>query len=159
MKAMTKLAEDEGVILLHENEKDIYGESAKNCLEIMREVNSPALKCVFDPANFVQCGQQTFPDAFNMLKPYIEYMHIKDAKADKTVVPAGAGIGEVEKIIKALYENGYNGFLSLEPHLGSFSGLENLEQDDSMLSLPKSSADKFTLAYTSLVNIIERVEK
>lgn len=158
MRKMTAMAEKEDVILLHENEKGIYGDIATRCLEIVKEVNSPSLKCVFDPANFVQCGQKTYPEAYEMLRPYIKYMHIKDALSDGSVVPSGMGTGNVESILKSLYESGYEGFLSLEPHLGNFTGLENLEQGDEMLGLERSSAEKFTLAYESLLKIVERVE-
>ena len=157
MRAMVRLAEEEGVILLHENEKNIYGDIAGRCLELVETINSPALRCVFDPANFIQCGQAVYPEAFEMLRPYIAYMHIKDAQADGTVVPAGYGTGGVEQIIKSLKESGYRGFLSLEPHLGSFTGLDNLELGDEMLDLEKSTPDKFTCAYQALMQILERV--
>lgn len=159
MKAMVAIAEEEGVILLHENEKEIYGDVASRCLEILEEVNSPNLRCVFDPANFVQCGQKTYPDAYEMLKPYIEYMHIKDALADGKVVPAGMGIGNVEEIITELYNDGYNGFLSLEPHLGNFMGFEKLEKRNEIRSVEKNLEEKYTLAYNALVKIIEKVEQ
>ena len=83
LKEITAVAEKNNIILLHENEKDIYGDIASRCKEILSEVNSPNLKAVFDPANFVQCGQDTL-EAYELLKPYIVYMHIKDAK--KTVL-------------------------------------------------------------------------
>ena len=154
MKAMCALAEREDIVLLHENEKGIYGDIAPRCADILKTVNSDHLRAVFDPANFVQCGQKTFPDAFDMLAPYVEYMHIKDALADGSVVPAGMGEGRVGDILKALADRHYTGFLSLEPHLGSFEGLGALEQDDKMTKLAKSSAEKFTLAYDSLMNLI-----
>lgn len=157
MRAMVELAEEESVILLHENEKNIYGDIAGRCLELVKTINSPALRCVFDPANFVQCGQAVYPEAYEMLRPYIAYMHIKDAQADGTVVPAGYGVGGVEQIIKNLKESGYRGYLSLEPHLGSFTGLDNLELGDEMLDLEKSTPDKFTCAYQALIQILERV--
>lgn len=159
MKEMVAIAEKEDVMLLHENEKGIYGDVASRCFEILEEVKSPSLRCVFDPANFVQCGQKTYPDAYELLKPYIEYMHIKDALPDGTVVPAGKGVGDVEKIITELYKSGYCGFLSLEPHLGSFLGFENLELDKKTHLLGKSSAEKYSIAYDALNEIIERVEK
>lgn len=158
MKAMANLAEKEGVMLLHENEKDIYGDIAIRCLDVVSAVDSPALRCVFDPANFVQCGQVTYPDAFDMLKDHIEYMHIKDALTDCTVVPAGHGEGHVPEIIQALSDMNYNGFFSLEPHLGAFEGLAELEVSDEMLSLDKSDAGKFTLAYNELMKIINSVK-
>lgn len=154
MKAMCALAEREDIVLLHENEKGIYGDIAPRCADILKTVNSERLRAVFDPANFVQCGQKTFPDAFDMLAPYVEYMHIKDALADGSVVPAGMGEGGVSDILKALADRNYTGFLSLEPHLGSFEGLGALEQDNKMTKLAKSSAEKFTLAYDSLMNLI-----
>ena len=152
---MAKIAEQSGVFLCHENEKGIYGDTPEACLELFKAI--PLLKGVFDPANFVQCGQKTYPDAYEMLKPYIEYMHIKDALANSDVVPAGMGEGCVYDILKALSDADYEGFLSLEPHLGSFEGLDALETDDKMTRLEKSSADKFTLAYESLMKIIERI--
>lgn len=159
MRAMCEVAEKEGVILLHENEKNIYGDVASRCLDIFENVKSTALKGVFDPANFVQCGEEVYPKAFDMLKEHIVYMHIKDALPNGEVVPSGYGTGEVEKVIKSLYESDYNGFLSLEPHLGSFNGLDGLEIDDAMLSLSASTPEKFTLAYESLKKILEKVVK
>lgn len=155
MKAMTKLAEEEGVILLHENEKGIYGDIAPRCLEILEAVNSDNLKAVFDPANFIQCGQKTYPDGFKMLKKFVVYMHIKDALENGEVVPAGYGLGDFKSILGELKADGYKGFLSLEPHLGSFKGLENLELDDKMTELEGSTPEKFTLAYEELSKIIE----
>ena len=154
MKQMVELAEKEDVVLLHENEKGIYGDIACRCKDILDTVKSDALGCVFDPANFVQCGQKVYPDGFHMLKPYITYMHIKDAKEDGTVVPSGYGEGGLKHIIKKLKDMNYNGFLSLEPHLGSFQGLAALELTDEMLKLEESGPDKFTMAYEALKNVI-----
>ena len=64
-----------------------------------------------------------------MLRPYLEYLQVKDAIAGTgEVVPAGEGDGELDDTIKALAADGYSGFASLEPHLasahelGGFSG-------------------------------------
>lgn len=157
MKKMCALAEQEDVVLLHENEKEIYGDTAERCLDLFESVSSPALKGVFDPANFVQCGEPVYPEAYDLLRPYIIYIHIKDALAGGEVVPAGYGIGGLEALITDLYQNGYEGFLSLEPHLGSFRGLADLELDDTMLKLDQSTPEKFTLAYESLQKILEKV--
>lgn len=158
MNKMAEVAEKNGVILLHENEKDIYGDTAPRCKDIFDNVKSPALKGVFDPANFVQCGQATYPDAFELLKDNIVYMHIKDAFfEDGRIVPAGCGDGHVKEIISELAEKDYKGFLSLEPHLGVFGGLDKLELDDHMLELEKSDAGMFTIAYEALEKIIDEV--
>lgn len=157
MKKMAEAAEESGVILLHENEKGIYGDIPKRCLDILEETGSSSLRAVFDPANFVQCGASTYPDGFDMLKKHICYMHIKDARKDGSVVPSGFGEGHLREIIGALSDMNYEGFLSLEPHLGSFDGLEKLELGDEMLKLEKSDKSKFKIAYDALSKILEEV--
>ncbi len=122
LKWYVKAAEGSGIDLCHENEKGIYGDIASRCLDIFKTV--PELKCVFDPANFVQCGQDTL-EAWEMLKPFVKYLHIKDALSDGNVVPAGKGIGNVEKILKDFEGEA----LTVEPHLTVFSGLADLEQE------------------------------
>lgn len=86
LRKMCEYAKSQNVILLHENEKDIYGDSVERCTALMSEIYSEYFKAVFDPANFVQCGENA-KDAFLKLKPYIAYVHIKDATKDGDVVP------------------------------------------------------------------------
>jgi len=124
LQRMAEACEGSGVTLCHENEKGIYGDVAERCLDIHESV--PALAGVFDPANFIQCGQDT-AGAWRMLKPYIKYMHVKDALADGTVVPAGCGIGHVRAIVGD-YLAGGGRALTLEPHLRVFGGMEALER-------------------------------
>lgn len=142
------------VILLHENEKDIYGDIAPRCLELMKEFYGGHFKAVFDFANFVQCGQDTL-EAYEMLKDYIAYIHIKDAlRGTGSVVPAGMGDGHVEEILRMLKASGYCGFLSLEPHLSDFTGFAALEQNAAHKD--KLEGDEaFTLAHTSLMKILD----
>lgn len=157
LRRMIAYAEEQDVVLLHENEKDIYGDTAKRCEDLMKELSCGHFRAVFDPANFVQCGQDT-KEAYEMLRGFVSYVHIKDAfRKDGSVVPAGAGDGNVEYILKSLFEAGYDGFLSLEPHLGSFSGLAALELDDKMLDLPEGGEGTFTLAYRALEEIIDKI--
>lgn len=128
MKRMVDYAAGQGVVLLHENEKEIYGDTAGRCLELMEDFYGDYFKCVFDFANFVQCGQDTM-EAYEMLKPYIAYIHVKDARLeDGEVVLPGDGDGRVKDILSLLHQAGYQGFLSLEPHLVSFDGLDKLER-------------------------------
>jgi len=116
-------------VLLHENEKQIYGDTAPRCLELMKEFYGPHFKAVFDFANFVEVGQDTLA-AYESLHPYIEYVHIKDALSkERKIVPAGEGDGHVKEILSDLLGGGWRGFLSLEPHLVDFSGLNALELD------------------------------
>ena len=155
LKKMADYAGKEDVVLLHENEKDIYGDIASRCVDLMENLYCDNFKAVFDPANFVQCGQDTV-QAFDLLEKYIAYMHIKDARfSDRNVVPAGYGDGNLPYISEKLFKNGYNSFLSLEPHLGHFEGLDGLETDDLMKDLPEGGEGTFTLAFNSLNKIIK----
>lgn len=149
-------AKASNIILLHENEKDIYGDVADRCLELMKEFYGDHFKAVFDFANFVQCKQDTLA-AYEMLKPYIAYIHIKDALwSDGSVVPAGHGDGNVEKILKLLKDSGYQGFLSLEPHLADFAGFSSLEQSTGEKK-KLSGEEAFTIACEALRKILERI--
>jgi sugar phosphate isomerase/epimerase len=106
-----------GVSLVHENEKDIYGELGQGCLDLMQSINSPKLRMAFDFANFVQAGQDPLA-CWPALKPFTAHIHIKDAIAGSgKVVPAGEGDGKIEPILTDAYASGYRGFVSLEPHL------------------------------------------
>ena len=121
---MLRVAEGSGVTLCHENEKGIYGDCAARCLELHQAF--PALAGVFDPANFVQCGQDTLA-AWELLRPYIKYLHIKDALADGRVVPSGKGVGHVRAILDDFRARGGRD-VTVEPHLSVFDGLQALER-------------------------------
>jgi len=122
---MVETAAGSGIALCHENEKGIYGDVASRCLDILTDV--PELRGVFDPANFVQCGQDTL-EAWDLLKDRIYYMHIKDAMfADSSVVPAGCGDGHVKEVLEAFLARGGQD-LTVEPHLAVFDGLKGLER-------------------------------
>lgn len=157
LRRMTAYAGERDVVLLHENEKGIYGDTAERCADLMRELGCRHFQAVFDPANFVQCGQDT-KEAYEALRNFIAYVHVKDAREeDGNVVPAGAGDGNVGHILKGLLDSGYEGYLSLEPHLGSFSGLADLELDDKMQNLPQGGEGTFTLAYRALEEILDKI--
>jgi sugar phosphate isomerase/epimerase len=131
MRALADVAEEADVILVHENEKEIYGDIPERCLDVIESVASPNLRFAWDSANFVQVGVRPFTEAYPLLRPHLEYVQVKDARsADGTVTPAGEGDGEVVETIRALRSDGFDGFFSLEPHLvhvgslGGFSGPE-----------------------------------
>jgi sugar phosphate isomerase/epimerase len=120
MAALAGVAAAEDVVLLHENEKGIYGDTPERVLDIMQTVNSRALRVAWDNANFVQVGVKPYTEGYAMLRPYLEYLQVKDAiSGTGEVVPAGEGDGELDATIAALAADGFTGFASLEPHLAS----------------------------------------
>jgi sugar phosphate isomerase/epimerase len=135
LAAMAREAEAAGCVLVHENESYIYGDTPERCRDLVESVGSPALRLAFDPANFVQVGARPVPDAWQLLREGVAHVHIKDAVAvDRTeadpyparvpeerlmeaVRPAGDGEGNLPELLAELDRDGYDGFLTLEPHL------------------------------------------
>ena len=160
LKQMVAYVEGKDVVLLHENEKEIYGDIKDRCLELYQSINHPQFKLLFDFANFIQVGEDT-ASAYDDLKDFIEYFHIKDArKEDGIVVVPGTGDAFVREILtKAIKENKYSGFLSLEPHLVNFDGLAELEKDPvKQAEIERVPVEAFTKAHQALTRIIDQIE-
>ena len=141
------------ITLCHENEKEIFGENTENCLWLHKTF--PRLRAVFDPANFVQCGVDT-AKAWEALREYVDYLHIKDAVEDGTVVPAGMGIGNVPMIVGEYLARGGD-VMTLEPHLFDFTGLSALENGKSLklgISAYKDNDEAFDAAVAALKAIV-----
>lgn len=129
LELLCELAEKRGFTLCHENEKAIYGETPENCLDLMRHFDG-RMKSVLDMGNFAFCKQDAYR-GYELLAPYIEYIHIKDAFYDTRIVPAGKGEGKVAEILKDFDRfTDRDVFLTLEPHLTVFDGLQNLSNLD-----------------------------
>jgi sugar phosphate isomerase/epimerase len=129
MGALAGIAAEHGLVLAHENEKQIYGDRPERCADMIASVGSPALRATFDAANFVQCGVRPHTEGYGLLRKYLVYLQVKDAlAASGAVVPAGEGDGEMRETLAALRDSGFAGYVSLEPHLaeagrfGGFSG-------------------------------------
>lgn len=157
--AMASYGELGGIVLLHENEKGIFGDRAGRCLKLMKALSGKSLELAFDFANFIQCGQDAM-EAYELLEKYIRYVHVKDAfSGNGAIVPAGTGEGRIEEILTSLKESGYQGFLSLEPHLAEFEGLKGLERDGASLKGMQrlSGEEAFKTAFMALKEILERI--
>jgi sugar phosphate isomerase/epimerase len=119
---LTAVAAREGFTLLLENEKEIVTDIPERCLAALKDIDSPHLRFIWDPANFVQVGvADQVTHYWDLLSPYLAYVHIKDARlGDGGVTPAGEGDGQVPELIANLRLVGYEargGVLALEPHL------------------------------------------
>jgi len=119
MRRKADRAADEDVVLLHENEKDIYGDTPGRCRDILTTVDSDSLGAIFDPANFLEIGVDPYPDALLDVVEYVEQLHIKDARKGERggIEPAGEGDGSIPAVLAALGRRGFRGPASLEPHL------------------------------------------
>ncbi len=125
LRAMAERAEKENILLIHENEENIYGWDGIHCADMIRAVGSPNFKAVFDPSNFVTIGSRPFTQWWDMLKDDVVHFHVKDKKRSGEQVPAGEGDGEFPQVLRGLKEKNYVGFATMEPHLavaGQFTG-------------------------------------
>ena len=160
LDAMVDYSNEHGILCCHENEKGIYGDITERCVELAEHYGD-RMGCIFDPSNYIQCGCDTL-EGFRLLQDKVTYMHVKDCiAAIDTVVPAGEGDGHLEEILRMLDEKEAVYFLSVEPHLRVFEGLENLEPDDATANAmnkkfvyPDNKAS-FAAACTAIHNIIE----
>ena len=165
LAGFAKVAEKYGVILIHENEKDIYGDIGRRCKVILDRLASPHFKAAFDFANFVQCGEDT-AQCWQLLKEHVVYIHIKDAQVGNNLnVLCGTGDGKIPELLpRIIREDGYQGFLTLEPHLvvfSTFKALEALDEEGVEAHFAHSSAkngeEGYAMQYNALLDILKTI--
>jgi len=132
MDEQKRVAMDHGVTLLHENDAKYWGAYPANAQRLFGELGGPSFRAAFDFANAVLLGFRPLDDWFPWILPHLDTLHIKDAK-DGQVVPAGEGDGQMRETLAYLIQQGWNGPLTMEPHLkaagpmGGFSGEQLFE--------------------------------
>ncbi len=157
LRTLVALAEKYGVTLCHENEAKIYGEQPEECLALIKALDGK-MRCVFDMGNFRLDGADP-ANAYELLKDYIEYFHIKDATVDGEIVPCGEGDAKIEEILKK-HHSDKNVFVSLEPHLVAFTGLSLLAGSELTQKYSfANSQEAFTYASNNMQNILQRVNE
>lgn len=147
-----ELLEGRRAIMVHENEHRIYGETGERCLDLHQTVNSPKFKAAYDPANFAAVGiKDSFSSCWPMLKPHVIHFHIKDwVQGESTARLPGKGNGQLKETLADAKESGYDGFLTMEPHMvkggqmGGKSGPESFIQATNAL---KAICDEVGMGY------------
>ncbi len=149
---MAQIGAETGILMMHENESNIYGDIPERVVDIFHTVQSEYLKGIFDPANFVTDGVAPFDEGWKKgLSGCTERFHIKDKiPGDKACVPAGDGHGQIEQTLAAAKAQGFDGLLTLEPHLfhaGQFAGFTGPEKFAAAVAGIKKICDKVGLSY------------
>ena len=135
LRILTQVASERDIVLLLENEGGLVGDVPERCAAIVKGVDSPHLRYVWDTGNYPQMGFERSVDiGWPLLAEYTECVQVKDARiSDGTITVAGEGDGQVRELLQHLRDVGYVGFLALEPHLliagqrGGFSGAEGMK--------------------------------
>ena len=115
-------AEAVGITVVVENVRSCWGNTAINTALILSLVNHPNVHMLWDPSNDVVFGGDGYPDVYQSARPWVEHVHIKDARvvdleAGRTAWEC-VGQGEVDFIgqFDALIGDGFTGVVSLETH-------------------------------------------
>jgi sugar phosphate isomerase/epimerase len=109
------------ITLLLENEQTCNVATGKESGRMVRDVNSPGLRVMWDPANAVVLGEIPYPDGYRHVRGLLENVHAKDVKKDPKTgefhwLPVGAGSVDWTGQCRALVKDGYHGTMSLETH-------------------------------------------
>jgi len=118
-----QIAEEEGVVLGIENEHTTYCATAEETARFVRELDSPALRVVWDPCNelYAEEGITPYPDGYELVAPLTVHVHVKDAKKDDAtgeahITPLGEGAVDWREQLRELLASEYQGYASLETH-------------------------------------------
>ena len=143
---IVRMFTDEGLLPVHENCMNFGGMGWKYTLELIENV--PGLKLVFDTGNPIftndfakgePYAKQSSWEFYEHVRDHIAYVHIKDAKyiaESDGIFPkaeftwAGDGDGDVRRVVADLLANGYDGGISMEPHLAVVFHEEGSESKD-----------------------------
>jgi 3-dehydroshikimate dehydratase len=122
MGAMAELAAASKVVLFHENEHRIFGDSPDRVRDVLASVNSPSLRAAYDAANYAYCDFDPV-EGWEKTKEFTSHFHIKDwkrggpAAGHEHGVIAGTGDGNIAHSTRDAVQRGYRGFAVMEPHL------------------------------------------
>ena len=151
LKRMVAIADEYGVKLYHENEKEIYGDTAERVLRIIENVKG--LGFIYDPANFIESGEHPSV-TLDPLFSHMGYFHIKDAMWEgKAIVPAGHGDGEIPRLVSMIGDK--DTVLSVEPHLMVFEGYSEFDSTKMQNKYVfASNGEAFDAAITAIKSVI-----
>ena len=159
VEQLLELGERYGVTLCHENEGDIYGESPERCLSLEKRFGG-RLRIVFDMGNYVCRGYEPYPHGFGLLRDYIEYFHIKDATLARKIVVPGTGDAKIREILSEFAKTAEKPtFVTLEPHLTSFSGMNalNAKTAGAVENAFSDAQTAFAASAASIKEILENI--
>jgi sugar phosphate isomerase/epimerase len=137
-----RLAQKNGMVLVLENEHECNVGTGKELGRILKDVNSPALRGVWDPGNAVMLGEIPFPDGYAAVKGLFPHMHIKDVRKNAQTgklewAPVGGGFIDFKGQFEALRKDKYAGTMSLETHYRRPDGNKVESTRESLVGLLK----------------------
>jgi sugar phosphate isomerase/epimerase len=122
IKELSRMAEDGGIILCHENCSGYASICTENTIAMLNEIDSNSLKLIFDTGNFWEFNYSSL-EFYKKIKEHVIHIHIKDYKKNLAAEKGwsaefpGKGAGEVKAVLEELKRDNYTGWYSIEPHL------------------------------------------
>ena len=154
LNVMVKIANENGIMLCHENESDIYGQNPEEVRDIMTSV--PGIYGIFDPANY-RMNNQDVTAGIDATLINLAYLHIKDAIYDsQVIVPAGDGEGKIAEILDKVNDHTDDiVYLTLEPHLFLFDAYKVIDKHELKGKYTfTNNKESFDFAATALKNLL-----
>jgi sugar phosphate isomerase/epimerase len=116
-----EVAAEEGITLVMENDFETNLGSGELACQMIAQINSPHLRLLWDCGNAFFVGEEPYPTGYEISKPWIGHVHVKDAVIDASTgkprwVELGTGDIDMLGQLKALKEDGYTGVVSMENH-------------------------------------------
>jgi sugar phosphate isomerase/epimerase len=113
-----KILEQADAVIAMENESSCYVGNGADTARFVEAVSSDRVKACWDPCNELSDprGSTPYPDGYDAIKPYMIHMHVKDAVPGEGCCEVGEGVIDYHGQFKALIEDGYEGYASLETH-------------------------------------------
>lgn len=117
----TAILEQYDKTLVLEADPSVTTSNHRALAEFIRTLGSERVRAVYDAGNclFDPLREVPYPDGYEAVKPYLRHVHIKDAvyvNGEPTCLAPGAGLVDYPAVLARLKQDGYDGYLSLEPH-------------------------------------------
>lgn len=118
LKKASEIISEYGRILVIENEPATPVATAEDFKVLFDKIDFPNVKINWDPGNQLYFdGGKTipYPNGYELIKENIEHVHLKDSFLENCV-KLGEGLLDIKGQLTALLRDGYDGFVTLEPH-------------------------------------------
>lgn len=149
-----ELLKQANCVLALEFDPTVYTSNAQMTVKVLEKINSQSVGALWDPGNDIYDpnGEIAYPNGYEIIKKHMVHMHLKDARlVNKKPEAAAIGCGDVDLKgqFKALKDDDYNGYVSLETH---YRPAHELSED--ILKQPKGSAFSY-LGYEASEECLE----
>lgn len=130
LRDAARRAEDRGMRLVHESLRKRNANTSARALELVEAVDHPCFGLNWDAGNMRQAGDTTvFPEGYNLLKPYIRHVHLKNWTPGDNWTTLDRGVLNWTDMLAALKRDGYDGYLTIETHHGPLAEKSRINHD------------------------------